>query len=139
MERKVGIRTLPVVGIILLFLFWECWNRQIYVETGSFPADLGNYLSGFSKLDKRCLGWLFIHMPVQFYLIVRQAEFMRKFAVLWYFRNKNLRVAFLGFYRLYWKIPFFYYFSGFTVIYLKKLLFQETEFLWGNALVCCVF
>lgn len=139
MERKIEIRMLPVAGIVLLFLFWECWNRQIYMETGSFQTDLGNYLSGFSKPDKRCLGWLFIHAPVQCYLIVKQSEFMRKFAVLWYFRNKNLRAAFLGFYRLYCKIPFFYYFLGFTVIYLKRLLLNETGFLWGRALMCCIF
>lgn len=139
MERKLKLKILPVLAIALLFLFWECWNRQIYMKTGSFSADMGNYLNGFSKPDKRCLGWIFIHMPVQFYLIVKQAEFMRRFAVLWYFRNRDLRTAFLGFYGLYWKAPFFYYFGGFAVIYLRKLLFRETDFLWGSAFVCCVF
>lgn len=139
MKQKLKTMILPVLVISFLFLLWECWNRQVYIETGNFPEDIKKYLSGFSKPDKRCMGWLFVHIPVQCYLVIKQSDFMRKFAVLWYFRNKNLRFAFWGFYKLYWKVPFSYYFFGLIVIYLKKLLFRVTDTSWEKMLIFCFF
>lgn len=139
MKQKLKTIILFVLLIAFLFFFWEYWNRQVYIESEDFLENMRKYLSGFLKLDKKCMGWLFIHMPVQCYLIAKQSDFMRKFAVLWYFRNKNLHIAFWGFYKLYWKIPFIYYFFGLIIICWKRLSYEGMVLLWRKMLIFCVF
>ena len=138
-ENRRYINILFVLVIICIFMFWECWNKQIHLATGSFNEDIKNNLCGFSKLDKKCMGWIMIHFPVQFYMVLRQALFLKKFAILWYFRKGNLCTVFTNFFKLYWRVPLLYYFIGLITVYLKKILCREVDDLWEGAIIFCIY
>lgn len=126
-NTKIRGDILWLAGFICVSALWEWWNGQIYPSAGKVSQDLRNYFSGFQAVDRKCLGWLLLHIPLQFFFALKQLDFFRRSSFLWYFRKKDLFRVYAGYYKLYGWMPFACYLVCTMYVILKKTVWDGMD------------
>ncbi|MDE7318656.1 MAG: hypothetical protein K2N46_02860 [Lachnospiraceae bacterium] len=124
-ERINGI--FFVFCTLCIFFCWDWWTHRLYPVTGDVLADMRICLGGFQQIDMKFFVWIMLHIPVQTMLVLKLSDFFGGFSVLCYFRDGRLLSVFQKYYRVNGCLPFFYYFTGFTCVFLRRIWMDHVE------------
>lgn len=112
---------------LCIFSVWDWWARRLYPVTGDVLRDMQICLGGFLRVDMKFFVWIMLHVPVQTMLVLKLSNFLGGFSVLCYFRDGRLSSVFQKYYKVNVRLPFFYYFTGFTYVFFRRIWMGHAE------------
>ncbi len=119
-----------VVGIFILYSMWNAWCGILYDRVqDTVIGQIAVYLQGFTRVDKVCMGWLFIHLPIQIYLSGKMSRYLHSYAIYYYMKKGSIGSLWKEQVIASFQYAFAYYGIGLLWVMVQLVVSKQTNIL----------